>query len=90
MNSKSHIPSDTSKQAYVKIVLKLMALKGETGMLVQTMADKLNVSSNEIKNSLAYLESNGFVEAVEGGQGTKYFLAERGQKYCIKKGYISE
>ena len=90
MKSKSKKLGDTTKLPYVKIIMKILALKGETGMLVQSIADKLNVSSNEIKSSLVYLEENGFIEEVASGQGTKYFLAERGRKYCIKKGYISE
>lgn len=89
MKSKIEHLADAGKYPYVKIVLKLLALKGETGMLAKTIADILKVGSIEVKNSLAYLEQNGFVEGIEGAQGTKYFLAERGRNYCIKKGYIS-
>ena len=82
--------SSSSEQPYVKIVLKTLALNGDAGMLIQSIADNLNIKSNEIKSSLAYLEKNGFVEAVEGGSmGTKYYLDERGKKYCIKRGYIA-
>ena len=77
-------------QPYVKIVLKTLALNGDAGMLIQSIADKLEIKSNEIKSSLSYLEKNEFVEAVLGGSGTKYYLAGRGKKYCIKRGYIAE
>ena len=77
-------------QPYVKIVLKTLALNGDAGMLIQSIADKLEIKSNDIKSSLSYLEENEFVEAVLGNSGTKYYLAKRGKKYCIKRGYITE
>lgn len=80
----------TKNQPYVKIVLKTLALNGDAGMLIQSIADDLNITSNEINSSLSYLEKNEFVEAVLGGNGTKYYLAERGKQYCIKRGYIKD
>lgn len=88
--SKREHDISSAKQPYVKIVLKTLALHGDAGMLIQSIADKLEISSNEIKSSLSYLEKNEFVEAVLGGSGTKYYLASRGKKYCIKRGYITE
>lgn len=81
---------NTENQPYVKIVLKMLALKGDAGMLIQSIADELNVKSNDVKSSLSYLEKNDFVESVAGGYGTKYYLTPRGKKYCAKRGYISE
>ena len=83
-------PVNEANQPYVKIVLKTLSSKGEAGMLIQSIADALNISSNEIKSSLTYLEENDFVESVTGASGTKYYLAERGRNYCIKRGYIKE
>lgn len=77
-------------QPYIKIVLKTLAKKGDAGMMIQSIADALDISSNQIKNSLAYLEENKFIDAVAGTQGTKYYLAARGKNYCIKRGYITE
>ena len=88
--SKSERSVNEAKQPYVKIVLKTLALKGDAGMLIQSIADSLNISSNEIKSSLSYLEQNDFVEVVAGAHGTKYYLAQRGKNYCIKRGYIKE
>lgn len=82
--------STEAEQPYVKIVLKTLALQGDAGMLIQSIADKLEVSSNEIKSSLIYLEKNEFVEVVTAGSGTKYYLSSRGKQYCIKRGYITE
>lgn len=79
-----------SEQPYVKIVLKTLALQGDAGMLIQSIADKLNVKSNEIKSSLLYLEKNEFVESVAASIGTKYYLTERGKRYAAKQGYIKE
>lgn len=88
--SKQKNDAGSVEQPYVKIVLKTLALTGDAGMLLQSIADKLEIKSNEIKSSLLYLEQNEFVEKVETGSGSKYYLATRGKKYCIKRGYITE
>lgn len=86
---REHLVTE-AEQPYVKIVLKTLALTGDAGMLLQSIADKLEVSNNDIKSSLSYLEKNEFVQAVAAGNGTKYYLSARGKKYCIKRGYITE
>lgn len=88
--SKREHDASSAEQPYVKIVLKTLALTGDAGMLIQSIADKLEIKSNEIKSSLTYLKENEFVEAVMTGSGEKYYLASRGKKYCIKRGYIAE
>ena len=88
--SKREHDASSVEQPYVKIVLKTLSLNGDAGMLIQSIADKLEIKSNEIKSSLAYLEENEFVEVVTAGSGVKYYLSKRGKKYCIKRGYISE
>ena len=80
--------SSESEQPYVKIVIKTLALQGDAGMLIPSIADKLEVSTNDIKSSLAYLEKNEFVESVNAGTGVKYYLSERGKRYAIKQGYV--
>ena len=86
---REHLMTE-AEQPYVKIVLKTLAIHGDAGMLIQSIADKLEINSNEIKSSLAYLEKNEFVDVVAAGSGTKYYLSARGKKYCIKRGYIAE
>jgi len=88
--SKRQHDANSIEQPYVKIVLKTLALNGDAGMLIQSIADNLEIKSNEIKSSLSYLEKNEFVDAVETGSGAKYYLAARGKRYCIKRGYIEE
>lgn len=78
----------TTELPHVKIVLKKLALNGDAGILVQSIADSLEIGSNEIKSSLAYLEENKFVEVVTGNRGPTYYLAARGKKYCLKRGYM--
>jgi len=80
---------NTANQPYVKIVLKMLALKGDAGMLIQSIADELNIKNVDIKSSLSYLEENSFVDAVAGSYGTKYYLTQRGKNYCVKRGYIA-
>ena len=70
--------------------VKEIELKGDDEMVIKTIAHNLKEKNKEIKSSLAYLEKNEFVEAVSTGSGTKYYLAARGKKYCIKRGYIAE
>ncbi|HFD33004.1 MAG TPA: hypothetical protein ENJ28_09925 [Gammaproteobacteria bacterium] len=86
--SKKQYDISSADQPYVKIVLKILALKGDAGMLIQSISDNLEISSNEIKKSLSYLEKNEFVESVSGSMGQKYYLSPRGKKYCVKRGYI--
>ncbi len=86
---REHLVTE-AEQPYVKIVLKTLAVNGDAGMLIQSIADTLEINSNEIKSSLAYLEKNEFVDVVAAGNGTKYYLSARGKKYCVKRGYITE
>ena len=72
-----------------KKVLKSLAEKGDSGMLLRSIADALNVGSNEATHSLEYLEGKKLVESVNGINGVKYYLTQMGKSYCIKKGYIS-
>ena len=84
-SSKKYLQTEAD-QPYVKIVLKALAMNGDAGMLLQSISDKLEIGSNEIKSALSYLEKNEFIDAV----GSKYYLVERGKRYCIKRGYIKE
>lgn len=86
--SKRQHDISSADQPYVKIVLKVLALKGDAGMLIQSISDDLEIGSNEIKKALSYLVKNEFVEAVTGSTGVKYYLSSRGKKYGIKRGYI--
>lgn len=79
-----------AEQPYVKIVLKTLALNGDAGMLIPSLADKIQAKTNDVKKALSYLEQNEFVESIAGGSGAKYYLVSRGRRYCVKHGYITE
>ena len=69
-------------------ILKLLAVKGDQGMLVQSIADFLKIDSNATNHALNYLVEKNMVEMVIAMGGDKYFLSNAGKKYCIKKGYL--
>ena len=68
-------------------ILKLLALKGEQGILLQSIADALAIESNEANNALEYLEGKKLVEVIKGMSGNKFFLSQVGKNYCDMKGY---
>lgn len=69
-------------------VLKLLAAKGDQGMLLQSIADKLSIDSNTVNHALKYLEDKKMIEVVNAMSGDKYFLTQGGKNYCSKKGYL--
>ena len=79
--------SKKSKRPNEVEMLKLLALKGEQGMLLQSMADALDIESNMAKNALEYLQGKKLVEAIGGMGGNKVFLTQVGKTYCGMKGY---
>ena len=46
--SKRKHEANSVEQPYVKIVLKTLSINGDAGMLIQSIADKLNIKSNGI------------------------------------------
>jgi hypothetical protein len=78
-----------SKRATEVSVLKLLAVKGDQGMLLQSIADTLKIDSNTTNHALKYLEGKNMVEIVSSMGGNKYYLSKVGKSYCSKKGYIT-
>jgi hypothetical protein len=70
-------------------ILKLLAVKGEQGMLLQSIADSLQIDSNTTSRALKYLEANKMVDVINAMGGDKYFLSNVGKNYCSMKGYTS-
>lgn len=79
---------DAAAHALEKKILKVLASKGDRGMLLRSIADSLSARAPEIKQALQYLESKNLVEIVNGVQGENCYMTERGRSYCIKKNYI--
>ena len=81
-------PEKKNKRVNEAKILKLLAVKGDQGMLVQSIADFLKIDSNATNHALKYLMEKKMVEVVTAMGGNKYFLSNAGKKYCVKKGYI--
>ncbi|MGD8812088.1 MAG: hypothetical protein PVH16_05075, partial [Thioalkalispiraceae bacterium] len=69
-------------------ILKLLARKGEQGMLLQSIADTLGIDSNATKKAIEYLEGKKLIETIQGMGGNKVYLTQVGTNYCGKKGYM--
>lgn len=69
-------------------ILKLLAVKGDQGILLQSIADFLKIDSNTTNHALKYLEGKNMLEVVSAMGGDKYFLSKVGKSYCSKKGYL--
>ncbi len=73
-----------------KILIKTIALNGESGMLIKQIADTLELHEIEVNYPLNYLANNGFIESVTSQKGVIYYLTSRGIAYCTKKGYTAQ
>jgi len=80
---------DTGKKL-AKIILKTIALNGESGMLIKQISDMLELHEIEVNYPLNYLANKGFIESVISQKGNIYYLTPQGATYCSKKGYMSE
>lgn len=69
-------------------VLKNMAAEGDKGILIQTIADRMNTSTSRVKKAVLLLINKKLVEEVVGVSGTKYYLTKVGNNYCERKGFI--
>lgn len=67
-------------------VLKIMAREGERGMLVQSLADQMQVDITKVQHAIAKLVEKELIEEVVGMSGTKYYLTQLGKNYCNSKG----
>lgn len=68
-------------------VIKLLAAKGDQGVLLRSIADTLQIDSNSVNHALKYLEGKNMVEVINSMGGDKYYLTKHGKNYCTKKGY---
>lgn len=69
-------------------VLKVLVGHGETGMLLQSIADRSAIATTQAKQAVDGLVEKQLIEEVPGMTGTKYFLTELGKNYCARKGLI--
>lgn len=69
-------------------VLKIMAHEGDKGILIQSVADRMNVALSKTQSAMKKLVDKKLVEEVVGVSGTKYYLTQLGRNYCTSKGIV--
>ena len=69
-------------------VLKVLVSQGETGMLLQSIADRSGIATTQAKQAVERLLDKQLIEEVPGMTGTKYFLTGLGKNYCARKGLM--
>ena len=74
------------KKIDILYVLKIMAEEGDKGLLLKTAEDRLKIGISKVQQAMKQLINKKLVEEVVGVSGTKYYLTELGNNYCMKKG----
>lgn len=80
--------TDPVKKQNIRSVLKVLAERGETGVLPKSISDQTSISTIDTKNALTYLTEKKYAEMINSTNGTKYYLTALGRQYCIHKKYI--
>ena len=76
--------SREKKDELVK-VLKVLLKEGERGVLMQTIADRMQMSVSKAQKAMAQLVETKMVDEVVGVSGTKFYLTKEGREYCRRK-----
>ncbi len=71
-------------------VLKALVSQGETGLLLQSIADRSGIANTQTKQAVERLVDKKLIEEVPGMTGTKYFLTDLGKNYCARKGLMKQ
>ncbi|MGD8785071.1 MAG: hypothetical protein PVF28_05000 [Thioalkalispiraceae bacterium] len=66
-------------------VLKILLKEGDKGVLMQTIADRMNMNNSQTKHAMEKLVEKKMVDEVAGVSGTKYYLTQQGRDYCKRK-----
>ncbi|MFV2060930.1 MAG: hypothetical protein ACC653_09620 [Gammaproteobacteria bacterium] len=88
--SNEYIVNSGTEKKLAKIILKTIALNGESGMLIKQVSDILELHEIEVSYALNYLNEKGFIESVNSQKGNIFYLTSQGTSYCSKKGFLSE
>lgn len=70
----------------IRDVLKIMAKEGDRGILIKSLADRMQANISKVQQAIDKLVEKQFVEEVVGMSGTKYYLTQLGRNYCNSKG----
>lgn len=66
-------------------ILKILLKEGDKGVLMNTVADRMDTSIHEAKHAMNKLMEKNLVEEVASVSGTKYYLTQTGKEYCRRK-----
>jgi len=66
-------------------VLKILLKEGEKGVLMQTIADRMETNVANAQHAMTKLVDNKLVDEVVGVSGTKFYLTQEGKDYCRRK-----
>lgn len=66
-------------------ILKILLKEGDKGVLMQTIADRLDTNTTKAKHTVSKLVDKKMVDEVVGVSGTKYYLTQLGREYCLSK-----
>lgn len=81
---------EQTKKDNIRDVLLELASRGEAGVLPKSITDKIGISSQDTTSALTYLTVNNYAEAVNSTNGNKYYLTEKGRKFCVSKEFFSD
>ena len=76
---------DQEKKDDLVRVLKILLKEGEKGVLLQTIADRMEMSNTKADHALQKLRERKMVDEVVGVSGRKYYLTQTGRDYCRSK-----
>lgn len=66
-------------------ILKILLKEGDKGVLMKSIADRMDISMVNAQHAMKMLIDRQLVEEVTGVSGTKYYLTEAGKEYCRRK-----
>jgi len=86
---KSSAKADEEKEREQKgelvLVLKVLLKEGDKGVLMQTIADRMDSSISTAQHAMTRLVDKKMVDEVIGVSGTKFYLTQLGKDYCRSK-----
>ena len=80
---------DQVKKQNIRAVLLEIANRGEAGVLLNSISDKVAVNKQATSAALFFLTNEKYIEEVNSPSGMKYYLTEAGRKHCLSKEFNS-
>lgn len=76
---------EREKKAQLAQILKILLKEGEKGVLMKTIADRMEVSILDAQHAMKKLIDKNMAEEVVSVSGTRYYLTQVGKDYCRRK-----